>query len=49
LNKFYKTPIGKKTIEILPQLTQDSMVAGQKWGQKIGELAAEKMKEKGFK
>ncbi len=32
---FYQTPIGKKTISVLPRLTQASMLAGQKWGQEL--------------
>ena len=29
---FYETPIGKKTISVLPLITRDSMVVGQNWG-----------------
>ena len=32
---FYATPLGKKTIAVLPRLTQDSMLAGQNWGQEL--------------
>lgn len=32
---FYQTPIGKKTISVLPRLTQASMLAGQNWGQEL--------------
>ncbi len=33
---FYDTAIGKKTIEVMPQLTQESMAIGQSWGAVIG-------------
>ena len=36
LIKFYKTDLGKKTIEIMPVIMTESMVAGQKWGQGLG-------------
>lgn len=43
---FYDTPLGKKLIESQPAIAQESMVAGQQWGQRLGmkigaELAAE--------
>ena len=28
---FYQTPLGKKTIEVMPQLMADSVKAGQEW------------------
>lgn len=39
---FYDTPVGKKTLEMLPAISQESMVAGQQWGQRLGmEIGAE--------
>ena len=35
LIQFYKTPLGKKTIAVLPQMTQEGMKAGQVWAQAI--------------
>ena len=46
--KFYKTPIGKKMVEKLPLIMQDSYRVGAEWGQKIGEQVAERLKEKGY-
>lgn len=37
LIEFYKSPIGKKVIEKLPLISQDSMKAGSEWGKKLGE------------
>ncbi len=34
---FYKTPLGKKMIAVLPDLTMESTQIGQKWGQELGE------------
>ncbi len=48
LIKFYKTPIGQKTISVMPSVTQDAMAAGQTWGQEIAMKVLEKMKEKGY-
>lgn len=33
---FYATPVGKKMVQVLPQLTNESMEVGQKWGQETG-------------
>lgn len=44
---FYNTPIGKKTVAVLPQITQESMLAGQTWGMEIGEKVMKRLKEKG--
>ncbi len=36
LNQFYSTDLGRKVIKVLPSLAQESMLAGQKWGQALG-------------
>ena len=46
---FYNTPIGKKTIKLMPLIMQESMVAGQEWGKQLGEKVAKKIKEEGYK
>ena len=33
---FYRTPIGRKSLEVLPALTSESMAVGQAWGQSLG-------------
>jgi uncharacterized protein len=36
---FYRGPVGGKLLEKMPTITQESMLAGQKWGQAVaGEL-----------
>jgi len=46
---FYQTPLGKKMIVTLPSVMQESMIAGQKWGEKIGQMVVEEMKAAGYK
>jgi uncharacterized protein len=33
LTQFYETPLGKKTISVMPALTQESLTLGMRWGQ----------------
>lgn len=33
---FYQTPVGRKAILVLPKVVNDSMLAGQRWGQSLG-------------
>lgn len=40
---FYQTPIGRKAISVLPQLTRESMAAGQRWGQQLGPIIQERV------
>jgi len=34
--QFYTTPLGRKLIQVMPALVQESMQAGQKWGEGLG-------------
>ena len=43
---FYETPLGKKMIQKLPQLIQQSIVVGQSWGERVGREAIEKLMPK---
>jgi len=45
---FYNSPIGKKMIATMPQITQESMTAGQAWGKQIGQRVLAQLKEKGY-
>ncbi len=40
---FYKTPVGKKAVTVMPQLTQESMITGQMWGQTLGPIIQERL------
>lgn len=37
LNSFYDTPAGKKLIKVQPLIMQESMMAGQQWGQAVAQ------------
>ncbi|MEM6731907.1 MAG: DUF2059 domain-containing protein [Myxococcota bacterium] len=45
---FYQTPVGKKFVQKLPVVTQESMTAGQKWGLKIGDQVVRELRSKGY-
>lgn len=34
---FYATPLGQKTLTIIPKLTLEMREAGRKWGAKLGQ------------
>jgi len=50
---FYNTPVGRKTIRVMPQLTQEAMLVGQLWGQSLDELMqqriAQRLEKEGIK
>jgi hypothetical protein len=35
LIKFYESPTGKKFVSVLPRITQESMIVGEKWGREL--------------
>lgn len=43
---FYNTPVGKKTIQVMPALMQDCMIMGQEWGRKTWEKVQKKLQVK---
>jgi len=45
MTRFYRTPVGQKLLEKLPTVTQESMRAGQAWGQRIGAEVQNRMIE----
>ena len=48
LIEFYETPVGVKFAQKTPFIMQESMQAGQQWGEKIGQDFQMKLKEKGY-
>lgn len=42
---FNKTPLGQKLIKKMPLIMQESMTAGQVWGQSLAERALEKYRQ----
>lgn len=45
---FYETSVGRKYAENTPAITQESMIAGQEWGMKIGQEIANRLTDKGY-
>ena len=45
---FYQTPLGKKTIALLPQISQESIVIGQRYGIDAGKRAIQKLEAEGY-
>jgi hypothetical protein len=48
LTVFYQSPVGQKTIKVLPKLSAEAIDAGQAWGQMVADRAIRKLKEKGY-
>jgi uncharacterized protein len=45
---FYNSEVGKKTIQLMPLIMQESMIIGRDWGLKLSEKVQAKLKEKGY-
>lgn len=45
---FYQTPLGKKTLSVLPQISQDSMAIGIRYGRQAARRAIQKLKSEGY-
>lgn len=43
---FYKSPVGQKMIKVLPDITRESMMAGQKWGANLGPMIQKRIKKR---
>ena len=46
LIEFYQTPVGKKTVAVLPSIMQESITAGQAWGQATAPILLERLKKR---
>lgn len=46
LLEFYESDIGRKSIEVLPMLTQESVQVGQAWGASIGPKIGQRVTER---
>jgi hypothetical protein len=45
---FYQSPVGKKVVEKLPVIMQESMQVGSEWGKQLSEKILERLKQKGY-
>ncbi len=43
---FYRTPLGQKVLKTTPQVVQESAIAGQQFGQALGPLIGQRVKER---
>jgi uncharacterized protein len=48
LTTFYQSPVGQKTIKVLPKLSADAIDAGQEWGRTVADRAMRKLHDKGY-
>jgi hypothetical protein len=48
LIRFYESPIGRRVIEETPAMTEESMIAGQQWGMKLGQQIMMDLKKGGY-
>lgn len=48
LTHFYQSPVGQKTIKVLPKLSAEAIDAGQEWGRMVADRAMRKLREKGY-
>lgn len=48
LIRFYESPLGRKVVQVLPAITQESYTAGELWGRSIGEKVRQKLIDKGY-
>ena len=48
LTTFYQSPVGQKTIKVLPKLSAEAIDAGQRWGQIVADRAMRKLHDKGY-
>ena len=44
---FYETPLGKKTVTLMPQINEDAMQIGIKYGREAAQRAIQKLKSQG--
>jgi hypothetical protein len=45
---FYESSLGEKLVEVTPLLTQETMVIGQKWGEKLGQDIVNELIKEGY-
>jgi hypothetical protein len=46
---FYESPLGKKLLQVMPLMSQESMLAGQAWGRDFADSVQQKLAERGVK
>ncbi|MBL8012367.1 MAG: DUF2059 domain-containing protein, partial [Candidatus Omnitrophica bacterium] len=46
--KFYESPVGRKLIEVLPKILEETYTAGEQWGYEVGTKLQNMLLEKGY-
>jgi hypothetical protein len=46
--KFYESPVGRKLIEALPKILEETYTAGEQWGYEVGTKLQNMLMEKGY-
>jgi hypothetical protein len=46
--KFYESPVGKKLIDVLPKVLEETYTAGEQWGYEVGTKLQNRLIEKGY-
>lgn len=46
LIRFYKSPIGQKTMKLLPTISREAMQAGESWGRTLGPAILERVQKR---
>jgi len=46
--RFHESPTGRRLLDATPLVTRDAMVAGQRWGAKLGEEVAAQLAKEGL-
>jgi uncharacterized protein len=46
---FYESPLGKKLLQVMPLMSQESMLAGQAWDRDFAASVQQKLAERGVK
>lgn len=46
LIRFYKSPIGQKTMQLLPTVSRETMQAGETWGRTLGPAIMERIRKR---
>lgn len=48
LIKFYKSPLGKRFIKVQPQMTKETLIAGQTWGRELAGKIYKRLRTEGY-
>jgi uncharacterized protein len=48
LINFYESPLGKKMVEVAPLMSQETMLIGRKWGEKLAQDIVNELTKEGY-